>query len=96
MNYFDLLSENHLFSSFNSIDDFLSKNTIPLNDNNFISIICQNIRSMNRNLDNLLCIFDENNMPDIFILTETWYDGFTPNVIPGYSDYHSVRIGRSG
>ena len=51
---------------------------------------------MNCNLDNLLCIFDENNMPDIFILTETWYDGYTPNVIPGYSGYHSVRIGRSG
>ena len=50
---------------------------------------------MNCNLDNFLCIFDENNMPDIFIFTETWYDGYTPNVIPGYSDYHSVRIGVS-
>ena len=35
-------------------------------------------------------------MPDVFILTETWYDGYTPIVIPGYTGYHSVRIGRSG
>ena len=35
-------------------------------------------------------------MPDVFIFTETWYDGFTPTHIPGYVDYHSVRNGRSG
>ena len=51
---------------------------------------------MNCNLDKLLCIFDENNMPDAFILTETWYDGSSPIVIPGYIGYHSIRIGRSG
>ena len=44
----------------------------------------------------MLCIFDDNNMPDVFIFTETWYDGYTPTVIPGYVDYHSVRDGRSG
>ena len=96
MNYYDVISENHAFSSYNCIDDFLINNPISLNDNNFISVICQNIRSMNCNLDKLLCIFDVNNMPDIFILTETWHDGNTPTIIPGYTDYHSVRIGRSG
>ena len=35
-------------------------------------------------------------MPDVLILTETWYDGFSPNIIPGYVGYHSVRTGRSG
>ena len=51
---------------------------------------------MNCNLDKLPCIFDENNMPDAFILTETWYDGSSPIIIPGYIGYHSIRIGRSG
>ena len=35
-------------------------------------------------------------MPDVFIFTETWYDGYSPFVIPGYVDYHSIRNGRSG
>ena len=51
---------------------------------------------MNCNLDKLLCIFDDNNMPDVFIFTETWYDEDIPTIIPGYIGYHSVRIGRSG
>ena len=96
LNYIDIISENHIFSSYDSIDSFLSDNPISFNDKNFISIICQNIRSMNCNLDKLLCIFEESNMPDVLILTETWYDGFSPNIIPGYDGYHSVRIGRSG
>ena len=96
MNYFDHIYENHQFSNFDSIDEFLLENPISLNDPNFISIICQNIRSINCNLDKLLCLFDENNMPDVFILSETWYDGLSPIVIPGYVGYHCVRIGRSG
>ena len=96
VNYFEIISGNHPFSSFDSIDEFFSENPISLTDKNFLSIICQNIRSMNCNLNKLLCIFDENNMPDVFILSETWYDGFSPTVIPGYVGYHSVRSGRSG
>ena len=91
-----MISENQTFSSFDSIDEFLSENPISLNDQNFISIISQNIRSTNCNLDKLLCIFDENNMPDVFILSETWCDGHCPAVIPGYAGYHSIRAGRSG
>ena len=74
----------------------MSQNPISLTDKNFISIICQNIRSINCNLDKLLCIFNENNMPDVFVLSETWFDGFSPSIVPGYVGYHSVRIGRSG
>ena len=96
VNYYNIISENHSSSCFDSIDEFFSENPISLNDHNFISIICQNIRSIDCNLDKLLCVFDENNMPDVFILTETWYDGYFPTVIPGYTGYHSVRIGRSG
>ena len=96
VNYFDVISENHAFSSYDSIDEFLSENSIALNDKNFISIISQNIRSMNRNHDKFLCIFDENIMPDVFIFSETWCDGLCPTVIPGYVGYHTIRIGRSG
>ena len=78
VNYYNIISENHSSSCFDSIDEFFSENPISLNDHNFISIICQNIRSIDCNLDKLLCVFDENNMPDVFILTETWYDGIFP------------------
>ena len=96
LNYHDIISANHTFSSYDGIDTFLSENPISFNDESFISIICQNIRSMDCNLDKLLCTFDEFNMPNVLILTETWYDRFSPIIIPGYVGYHSVQTGRSG
>ena len=97
-NYYDnLITENHVFSTFDSVEDFLLSHSDSMTDNNFTTIFCQNIRSLNRNLDNFLCMFPENKMPDIFIFTETWHDINTPSIIPGYIGYHTVRqTGRSG
>ena len=51
---------------------------------------------MNRNLDNFLNLFPDNNMPDIFVLSETWHNKKIPINIPGYVGFHTVREGRAG
>lgn len=91
-----LLDQNNLFSMHNSVDEFLETNQTSLNDKNFLSIFCQNIRSMNRNLDSFLNLFPNDNMPDIFILSETWHSLSSPLNIPGYMAFHTVRDGRAG
>lgn len=94
INYYDnLIDQNNLFSSFNSISEFLDSNT---NDNKFLTIFSQNIRSLNCNLDNFLLLFPSNKMPDLFIFSETWHDLNTPVFIPGYDSHHITRHGRSG
>ena len=97
LNYFDeIISENHVFTTFNSMGDFYTMNPIPMNDNNHLSIIGQNIRSLNANLDSFLLLFNNEIMPDIFVFSETWKDTYDPIVIPGYVGHHTVRHGRSG
>ena len=96
-NYFDeIITENHVFSSFNSFDDFYMNNKISLQDPNHLSIIGQNIRSFNSNLDTFMLLFDDKNMPDILVFSETWKDIYDPIIIPGYNGYHTVRQGPSG
>ena len=95
-NYFDdIIAENHVFSCYNSIDDLFSQNH-KLQNSSYLSIFGQNIRSLNRNLDNFLLPFDENNMPDVLVFSETWKDEYDPVLIPGYIGYHTVRQGRAG
>ena len=96
-NYYDqIIDQNNLFTSYNSVSDFLSNNPVSNNDKNFMTIFSQNIRSMNRNLDSFLSMFPSNNMPDVFIFSETWHDTNTPVNIPGYTGFHTVRSGRAG
>ena len=97
-NYFDShLSMNHVFSSYDSVEDFTSGNQALLNDCNFISIFNQNIRSFNANLDDFLLLFDEKSVPDCFIFSETWYDGHEPILIPNFTGFHTARqLRRSG
>ena len=96
-NYFDdLIADNHVSSSYNSMEDFYNNNPITLQEANYLSIFSQNIRSFNKNLDSFLLLFEEDNMPDAFVFSETWYDSFVPTIIPGYTGYHTVRDGRSG
>ena len=96
-NYYDnVISENYTFSTFDSFNEFSTNNPVSLNDDQYISIVSQNIRSLNANLENFLLLFDENNMPDVFVFSETWKDLHDPIIIPGYAGYHTVRHGRSG
>ena len=47
-NYYDqIIDQNNLFNSYNSVSDFLSNNPVSNNDKNFMTIFSQNIRSMN-------------------------------------------------
>ena len=67
-----------------------------MKDNNCLTIFCQNIRSINRNLDSLMTLFNTTQLPDIIVLTETWHDNDSPLTVPGFVIYHTVRLGRSG
>ena len=88
-NYYEnLINENHVFSIYETVDELVSKNPVSFNDEKFISIISQNIRSLNNNLDNFLSLFSNETMPDIFIFSETWHDINTPVTIPGYLSFH--------
>ena len=96
-NYFDdLISENQIFTSFDSVDDFLMHNSISLQEANYLSIFSQNIRSFNKNLDNFLLLFNDFYMPDVLVFSETWKHFHNPVILPGYTGYHTVRDGRSG
>ena len=98
MHYYNhQLHENQNFSSYKSIDSFLEDNFDETNNNlNRITIVCQNIRSFDRNLDNFLELFPPDKMPDILIFSETWHDAISPIHIPGYNGYHTIRDGRAG
>ena len=69
--YNNVISENQTFLKFNSIDSFLEGDSVLMHDENFLTIFSQNIRSLNCNLDSFLCLFPENKMPDVLILSET-------------------------
>ena len=97
LNYYDnTINQNHSCSSFDSIDSFLHASNKPFDNNNKIMIFSQNIRSLNRNLDNFLTMFQSDSTPDVFVFTETWHDINCPVIIPGYIGYHTTRNGRSG
>ena len=61
---------------------------------NFVTLINFNIRSYHANSDAFFCIFDEQNLPDIFVLTETWFSNDNALNLHGYSSYHTIRSSR--
>ena len=82
----------HTSSEYISIENYLS-----LNNNDGLTIFNYNIRSLNSNLDTFISTFSNSNLPDIFVLTETWMNDFDNINIPGYNAYHTIRTwGRSG
>ena len=89
-------NHNHIFSVYDSYDEFLLRNPISSNENKCLTILSQNIRSFNTNLDNFMLMFDENSLPDVFIFSETWHKLQNPLNVSGYIGYHTVRQGRSG
>ena len=97
MHYYNhQLNEYHNFASYRSIDDFLKENFEENGDMNFLTIVCQNVRSFDRNIDPFLCLFPSEKMPDVFIFSETWHNINSPMHIPGYNGYHTIRDGRAG
>ena len=54
-----------IYYSVNSYNSLCSK--LP----NFITFLNYNVRSFNANFDTFFCMFENNNIPDILVLTET-------------------------
>ena len=71
-------------------------NLIPQNPNDFY-IVHQNIRSFNKNYDELSGFL--NNLShniDVLVLTETWFSVDTVSDVGGYDGFHSCRDGGRG
>ena len=85
-------------------DTFID-NCVKLNSNNFMTIprsnknvlFNYNIRSYHRNSDEFFGIMQQfGTMPDIFCLTETWFNEQTQADIDGYNSFHAFREQRNG
>ena len=57
----------------------------------FLNIMTYNVRSFHANSDYFLSIFDEVSLPDVLVLTETWFTPDTSCDIPGFHSYHTFR-----
>ena len=61
------------------------------------TVFSHNIRSFNRNSDQLLALFSTAIYPEIVVCSETWFTDEYSETIDGYSAYHTVRTNqRSG
>ena len=95
-NYYNqLCDQNQAFSVFNSFQDFYDFYSNSMSDNNLQTIFCQNM-NVNRYLDSLMTLFNNQQVPDVMVLTETWLNDVSTVIVPGYIAYSSVRSGRSG
>lgn len=88
-------------NSFNNIIENLNNKTnyfesfyeyytsVNINFENYLNIVCLNIRSINAHFDELLLFLENNlyyNKIDIIVLTETWHDTIScPYKINGYN-----------
>ena len=85
---------NKNISNFCSISEFsnLCKDN-PLN----YTILNYNIRSFHANRDTFFSMFDDSCLPEIIVLTETWFKPENSFDIPNFNSYHTYRnSGRSG
>ena len=95
--YNDVYLENNLMDS-NQFYDINTSNNIIKNSNcRQLSIFHQNIRSFNRNCDELFIFLNQFTVcPDIIALTETWFSSDTICKFDGYVGYHVYRENRRG
>ena len=58
----------------------------------------QNIRSFNKNSDEVFLYIDKKLQiaPDVLVFSETWFNLYDITLIEGYSDFHTVRENRRG
>ena len=61
-------------------------------DHKFITILNYNVRSFSANIDCCLSQFDErNSLPNILVLSETWFTPGNIRELSGYSGFHTIR-----
>ena len=83
-------------SKYYSIDSF---NTMFRDNSPSLDFMVHNIRSYNRNSDSFIAMLTSLcKLPEVIVLTETW---LTPNdedknLLEGYTEFNTVRSGRSG
>ena len=86
-NYFHILNSDST-PSYLSVSEF--KEVMEKNSN--FTCINFNILSFQKNSDSFLGLFDKpQNLPRVFVLTETWFEPHSVKHIPGYQGYHTVR-----
>ena len=97
INHFDNFSDlsNVSMCNYISMSDFNRK---IQNYNNGITIINFNIRSFSANFDGFIsCFKNFDSIPDIMVLTETWFKENSLKEVNYFKDYHTVRSShRSG
>ena len=81
-------------SKFYSVANF---RTLLDENRDYYTILNFNIRSYFSNSDEFFAIFYELPLPEIIVLTETWFNKDNAVNLPGYNSYHTFRLaGRSG
>jgi len=87
-----LMSPNMSTNQYITADSFFDRLT-KLN----FSVFHLNIRSFNKNFDELSILFRQfNNQPNVIVLTETWFSPDCKGSIDGYTGYHVIREDRRG
>ena len=79
-------------SKYYSIDQF--NNTFPSNENNLLSIVHVNIRSIIKKLDKINIFFASlKKVPDVFCVSESWLTDKNINLanLDGFKGYHMIR-----
>ena len=65
--------------------------------NGNFSLFHQNIRSFDRNYDDLSVFVNRLNRPiDVLVLTETWFSDMVCSDIAGFNSYHTFRSNKTG
>ena len=88
--------DNNLFNNFSSQSEFISiqnYNELFLDKTKFLTVMAYNIRSFNSNSDLFFSIFDGKSLPDILVISETWFTQNTSKNLSGYLSYHVYREG---
>ena len=65
--------------------------SLAQNSQNQLISINFDMKSFYANSDAFFCLFDENILPDIIILTETWFKHDNTWDMNGFSSYHTIR-----
>ena len=85
----DLTCDNNNSTQYFSFSEY---NSFCKNDyKNFIKILGYNIRSFNANFNQFSCMLDHSNLPEILVLSETWFYSSKTEEIPEFNSYHTVR-----
>ena len=97
--------ENYFNELFGELNDSSHSRYLSISEYNsltqehklFMKVLGYNIRSFNANFDSFSCLMNHENLPEVLVLSETWFYARTTVGIPNYVSHHTVREnGHSG